>query len=75
MGKIVARLGNEERKEERESGRKEGGKESERDRGKTHDQFEHRGAGGALAMSAGDGREPTRLESPEHLLFESAVFL
>ena len=34
-----------------------------------------RGAGGALAMSAGDGREPTRLESPEHLLFESAVFL
>ena len=44
MDKIVARLGNEERKEERESGRKEGRKESERDRGKTHDQFEHRGA-------------------------------
>ena len=41
----------------------------------TTQQRRPRGAGGALAMSAGDGREPTRLESPEHLLFESAVFL
>jgi len=44
MDKIVARLGKEERKGERESGRKEGRKESETDRGKTHDQFEYRGA-------------------------------
>lgn len=27
------------------------------------------------AMGVGDGREPTQLESWEHLLFESAVFL